>query len=277
MVLLAGNDNDSDDNAVSTNPGPEEQAEALLHVHGLGVNPADAALYVATHSGLFRLSGHGDAALVGSHRYDLMGFSVAGHDRFLASGHPDVAGIRAGLPGQLGLIESEDGGGSWEQVSLAGEADLHALAFTGGRGYAVDALTGRLLVTDDLRAWDARAELQATSLAVDPANPDRVVAATGGELRQSLDGGASWEILAGPAVQLVAWDAETGLWGVTADGQAHRRHPETGQWSSLGRVRGEPQAATSEDGVRYVAVHDDERTVIYISNGDGWKAIFDGE
>lgn len=40
---------------------------------------------------------------------DLMGFTVAGPDRFLASGHP---GPGADLPEPLGLVESRDGGQS---------------------------------------------------------------------------------------------------------------------------------------------------------------------
>lgn len=274
VVLLASGDRD--EVPVSTDPQARVEEEPLLHVHGLGVNPADAVLYVATHSGLFRLTGHGDAALVGSHRYDLMGFTVAGPDRFIASGHPDVAGIRDGLPGQLGVIETTDAGGTWEQVALAGDADLHALAYSDGRAYAVDALTRRLLVSDDLRTWTPSGELPATSLAVDPTDRDHVVAATEDGLRQSGDGGLTWEPLSGPALRLLAWDRSSGLWGVAADGSVHRRDPSTNQWLPLPGLSGEPQAVTSDQGSRYVAVHDDDRTVIYASEADGWRRIFDG-
>lgn len=275
VVLLANGDRD--ETPVSTgSPTTVENAAQLLHVHGLGVNPADAGLYVATHSGLFRLSGHGDAALVGRHHYDLMGFTVVGPDRFIASGHPDVAGIRDGLEGQMGVIESTDGGGTWEQVALAGEADLHALAYGGGRAYAVDALGGQLLVSDDFRTWSPRGEIAATGLAVDPTNREQVVAATDEGLRRSTDGGATWEPLPGPTLQLLAWDRRTGLWGVAADGSAHRRDPATGEWVALPRLAGEPQAVVSEDGSRYVAVHDEDRTVIYASDGEEWRVVFDG-
>ena len=33
----------------------------LVHVHGLGVNPADGLLYAASHSGLFRVDEKGRA------------------------------------------------------------------------------------------------------------------------------------------------------------------------------------------------------------------------
>jgi hypothetical protein len=277
FVFTASHGGGSPDREPATATG--ERAEAtppLEHVHGLGVNPADARLYVATHSGLFRLSGHGEVRQVGLSHQDLMGFTVAGHDRFLASGHPDMAGTRAGQPGQLGLIESTDAGGTWELVSLAGEADLHALAYAGGRVYAIDALTGRFLVTDDLKDWATRGELPATSIAVDPANADRVVAATEGRLLQTLDAGRSWRDLPGPELVRVAWDARTGLWGVTGDGAAHVRDAETGGWSSLPRLPGAPQAILSDDGKRYAALHEEGRTAIYLSEGDGWQMLFDG-
>lgn len=274
LVVTLTNGDGSDTPVATETSVPVE--EALVHVHGLGVNPADAAVYVATHSGLFRLSGHGDATLVGRHRYDLMGFTVAGPDRFIASGHPDVAGMRDGLPGHLGVIESTDAGGTWETVALAGDADLHTMAYADGRAYAVDAVTGQLLVSDDLRTWAARGALPATALAVDPTNRDRVVAATQDGLRQSTDAGVTWQPLPGPALRLLAWDRTSGLWGVAADGSAYRRNPADADWSPLPGVPGEPQAATSDDGVRYVATHDDDRTVLYASDGADWRVIFDG-
>jgi hypothetical protein len=60
-----------------------------VHVHCLGVNPADGALFIATHTGLYR-AGEGDSksVRVGDNKQDTMGFTVAGADRFLGSGHP---------------------------------------------------------------------------------------------------------------------------------------------------------------------------------------------
>ena len=77
-------------------PAPE-------HVHGLGINPADGALYVATHTGLFRMERGSDDWPNGSgtRLQDTMGFAVVGPDRFLGSGHPD---LRDDLPPLLGLI-----------------------------------------------------------------------------------------------------------------------------------------------------------------------------
>lgn len=275
LVVLVTNA-DRDEVPLSPDSQPPVEEEALLHVHGLGVDPADATLYVATHSGLFRVVGTGDASPVGRHRYDLMGFTVVGPGRFIASGHPDVAGIRQTLPGQLGVMASADAGGTWDQIALAGEADLHALTYADGRAYGVDVVSGRLLVSDDLRTWTSRGELPASSLAGDPGDRDNVVAATEDGLRRSVDGGVTWESLPGPALRLLGWDRRSGLWGVADDGSVHRRDSATSEWIPLPRLSGDPQAAISRDGVRYVAVHDEARTVIYQSEGDEWRAIFDG-
>jgi hypothetical protein len=134
-VVLAACGAQSDESAEPTagveDPGP-------VHVHGLGVNPADGALFVATHTGLFRAAPGGRRARRVADRYqDTMGFTVTGPDRFLGSGHPDG---RDGLPPFLGLIQSTDAGRSWSPVSLLGERDFHVLEATGERiyGYGSD-------------------------------------------------------------------------------------------------------------------------------------------
>jgi hypothetical protein len=75
-------------------PGRVHPAEGpgVAHVHGLGVNPSDGSLYVATHTGTFRIPEEGQAERIGASYQDTMGFTVAGPDRFLGSGHPDVPG-----------------------------------------------------------------------------------------------------------------------------------------------------------------------------------------
>ncbi len=59
------------------------------HVHGLGINPADERLYVASHLGVFRQTDDG-FELVADRQQDTMAFTVTGPDTFLASGHPDL-------------------------------------------------------------------------------------------------------------------------------------------------------------------------------------------
>src|SRR3712207_2390347 len=92
---------------VTGDPGP-------VHVHGLGINPRDGALFIATHTGLFRAGpDESKASRVGGRYQDTMGFTVVGPDRFLGSGHPDG---RDGEPPFLGLIQSTDAGRTWDSV-----------------------------------------------------------------------------------------------------------------------------------------------------------------
>ena len=48
LAIAAASGCADEDAAPSGDPGP-------IHVHGLGVNPADSSLYIATHTGLFRM------------------------------------------------------------------------------------------------------------------------------------------------------------------------------------------------------------------------------
>jgi len=69
----------------------------LIHVHGLGINPADGTLYAATHTGLFAVR-DGVGQRVADRLQDTMGFTVVGPDHFLGSGHPDVHDPSSTIP-----------------------------------------------------------------------------------------------------------------------------------------------------------------------------------
>ncbi len=190
------------DDSVIEDPGP-------VHVHGLGPNPADGALFIATHTGLFRLAeGERKAKRVDGRRYqDTMAFAVIGPDRFLGSGHPDV---RQDLPPFLGLIESRDAGRSWNEISLQGEADFHLLELGGKRVYGFgsdfESREERFLSSrDGGRTWRRLAFPEAlVSLAVDPADPEHLVATGSEGLYASPDGGRSWRS-AGSTTGLLTW------------------------------------------------------------------------
>lgn len=115
------------------------------HVHGIGRDPADGTLYLATHKGLFRQEA-GAWQRTGP-VIDLMGFSVAGPGRFLASGHP---GVGVDLPQPAGLLESNDAGASWVIRSRGGESDFHALTSSPSGVLAFD---GTLRGTSDGVNW----------------------------------------------------------------------------------------------------------------------------
>jgi photosystem II stability/assembly factor-like uncharacterized protein len=223
----------------------------LGHVHGLGVDPASGDLYAGSHYGLIRLPGQGEPSRVGEVQ-DFMGFTVAGPNRFLASGHPgeDQEG-----PSNVGLIESTDGGRSWQTLSLAGQADFHALAARHGLVYGSNA--GQLMVSADGRTWDTRASLPMADLTVSPEDPQTLLATTQEGLARSTDGGRSFQLVAGaPLLQLVTWTDTGTLIGVHPEGTLHVSSDGGATWERRGSVAGAPQALTATVDEVFVAVGD---------------------
>ena len=144
LVALVGCGDGGSEEASAPDAGRVVSDPGVAHIHGVGVNPADDSVVVATHTGLFRAGpGEQRARRVGDRRQDTMGFTVVGPDRFLGSGHPDA---RDDLPPLLGLIRSDDAGRSWQPVSLLGEADFHVLRTSGRRVYGVNATDGEASV-----------------------------------------------------------------------------------------------------------------------------------
>src|SRR2546425_501204 len=74
--------------AVGRGGGDRAGQVRIEHAHGLGITPANGVLYAATHHGVFQLPPDGPARRVGDGQQDTMGFTVAGANHFLASGHP---------------------------------------------------------------------------------------------------------------------------------------------------------------------------------------------
>lgn len=221
---------------------PVEVETGVLHVHGLGVDPADGALYAATHSGLFRLPEQGRAERIANRAQDTMGFAVVGPGRFIGSGHPDFRedDVR---PPLLGLIESDDAGLTWQRLSLHGEADFHALASAHGLVYGYDSTSSTFMVSEDKKRWDQRSRLELLGFAVDPVDADRIVAATPQGLAASADGGRNWQPLSGaPPLVAVAWPAGGGLYGAAVDGSLHRSADGGRTWTRGGSFGGEPEA-----------------------------------
>jgi hypothetical protein len=236
-----------------TDPGP-------VHVHGLGINPADGALFIATHTGTYRLSPDAQKAQrVGEGRQDTMGFTVVGPNRFLGSGHPDPQAMSAqNLPPNLGLIESVDGGRTWRSVSLLGEADFHVLRSRGNRVYGFDSTNGRFLVSRNHGATWSRRPIPGglLDLAVNPLRSSHVVAASERGLISSIDDGASWRML-GEWVGLLAWPAPARLFQVDGAGVVHASRDSGKRWRPVGDIGGQPAAFLAETADDlYVALHD---------------------
>jgi hypothetical protein len=239
-----------------TDPGP-------IHVHGLGINPADGSLFIATHTGLFRVGKDSQKAVRIADRYqDTMGFSIVGPDHFLGSGHPDAR--EQTLPPRLGLIESTDAGRTWDPISLLGAADFHVLRSTGKHVYGYDASNDRLLAsTDEGRSWqelDKPVSAPIVDLAPDPSDPRRLAATSVGAIELGLytsrNRGESWTRL-NDAVGLLAWPAPARLYLADGEGNVFLSSDGGRTLSRRGEIGGQPAAflAVGKDEL-YAALHD---------------------
>lgn len=238
-------------------PDPAAVEVGAEHIHGLGVNPADDSLMIATHYGLFRAAaGQDEAVRVGESYQDTMGFTVVGADRFLGSGHPDA---QADLPPLLGLIGSDDAGRSWDPVSLLGEADFHVLRAAGTQIYGFDATRARLLVSrDGGRSWQERTPpAPLIDLAIDPGDARRVVASTQGGLFASRDAGESWRPLTREYAGLLAW-TPAALVLVDGAGAVHRSVDGGRSFEAAGEIGGQPAALAAHGDDLYAALHTNE-------------------
>ena len=233
----------------------EQQDPGPVHVHGLGIDPADGSLFIATHTGLFRVApGKRKAERVGDRRQDTMGFSVAGPGRLLGSGHPD---LRDDLPPLLGLIESTDGGRTWEPLSLLGETDFHVLRAARSHVYGFDSTSGQLYVSADRgRTWKTRVPPEPLlDLVVHPDRPTSVLAAAS-VLYRSDDAGQTWSAVGGEPA-LLAWPAAKTLYRVVGSGEVSASDDAGANWRPLGSIGGQPAAfiAVSPQEL-YAALHD---------------------
>jgi hypothetical protein len=243
-VLLLGNERDTGDASESTGA-----PFGMAHVHGLGLD--DGELVAGTHYGAFRVAPDGTVTQVGPTQ-DFMGFTVVGPAHYLASGHP---GADQDAPGNLGLIESTDGGATWESVSLRGEADFHSLEARHGRVYGHSG--GVLMVSADKQSWDERARIALADLAVSPDDPDTVLATTEQGLAVSADGGSRFELVEGaPLLVLITWTDEGAVVGVDPQGVVHVSADRGGTWQQRGSAGGQPAALTAEGDDVFVATGD---------------------
>ena len=261
LVLAACGGGSSDSGTAADASG---SSEMLSHVHGLGVDPADGRVYVATHSGLYTVAKGGKPKLVGDSRDDFMGFTVTGEKTFIASGHGAQGSDR---PGNVGLIETKDAGRTWTSRSLSGEADFHSLDSVKGTVYGYEG--GRIRVSNDLKSWDDRATLEALDLAVNPGG-DKLLATTAEGVATSTDGGRTFAKGAEPVQAFVSWPAEKSLFGIGTSGKLSSSADGGKTWKELTTVPGgQPQALTAVNADHILAA---TMTGVYESR-DGGKTF----
>ena len=251
--------------AVRSQSGGQVSAAAVEfgHVHGLAVDDVSGALYAATHLGLFRIDGARTAVRVSKEGPDLMGFTAVGPGHFLASGHPDQHGDG---PANLGLIESTDGGVTWQTMSLSGAADFHGLRGAHGAVYGYNSTDGAFMVSTDRRTWERRSAAALGAFAVSPTDAQTVLAVGEAGLQRSSDGGRTWTPISGaPAVGVLAWEQDAEVWGAGRDGVVWQSADGGTTWQRGGRLPAQPHALTTDESTVFAALAGDE----IVASADG--------
>ncbi len=245
-----------------TAAGGRLPAEAA-HVHGAVIGQDAGTVLVATHNGLFRMSGRG-VSRVGP-AIDLMGFAQAPDGDLLASGHP--AG--APLPSPAGLMSSSDGGRTWEVRSRGGESDFHALAAAGAGAVGFD---GALRTSRDRQSWsESSIDVPPFTLAADPSGRT-VLATTEQGLRRSTDNAQTFTPVAdAPLLMLTASAGARSFLGVNPEGEVWASDDGGLTWAQRGRVAGGPQALAARG--EQVAVVADEHVFVSTDKGLTFTAI----
>lgn len=204
------------------------------HVHAVAKEPASGRLLLATHAGLFA-EGREAFERVGP-AIDLMGFTVAGPNHFYASGHPQPG---SDLPNPVGLIESRDGGQTWQVLSRGGTSDFHAMAAAGS---GIAGFDGSLRFTEDGEIWDdLPAAFEPISI-TGRVDDRRVVASTSEAVMTSGDSGRTWTAVPdSPAPALVS-RADNAVIAVTPDGRVHLADASGRAWMQTALTAKAPQA-----------------------------------
>ncbi|NEW69144.1 F510_1955 family glycosylhydrolase [Streptomyces rhizosphaericus] len=240
--------------ACSSGDGDTDSSDAVTtvsHIHGLGLDPSDQRLYVATHEGIYTPGPKGNPELVGDSKDDFMGFTVAQGKTFYASGHPASG---ADGPGNKGLIKSTDAGRSWRSLSLSGESDFHALDYAHGTVYGYDSTGGLLRTSKDGTTWRDGATFQALDIAVNPDDADLVLATTAEGVARSTDGGKTFAEGKQRVMAFLSWKAKNALYGIDTSGRLSRSTDGGATWKKLATVPGgQPQALTAVDAQRVLA------------------------
>ena len=200
----------------------------FTHVHDAVFVPSEGALFLGTHYGVVvgtEARGQWTWTYDGDERYDYMGLTQDGvrDNVFYASGHPNDPRAYGGV--HLGLRRSLDGAETWEQRSLKAEVDFHALTGFPGRA---DVVAG---------AWQ-------------------------GIIKHSIDGGATWRDIEGPAPVITLAAAKETLFAATTAGLfATADLTNLTRWQSVFDDDGAPfsSLAASPDGLVLFASTGDHR------------------
>ena len=232
-IVLAGCSSTAD----QTSGAPIESP--FGHVHGIGLNPGDGLVYVASHHGVFSLD-DGSPTLVADRAQDTMGFTIAAPDLFLASGHPAIA---SDDPNPLGLIQSTDRADTWSALSLAGQADLHAIDTAGDVIYAYGSAGEIMASGDGGTDWRTVLRGQFLDIAADPTEPDQLLATTSAGALVSITRGAeAIPVANAPLMVLIDRTADGEIVGVDPTGSVVVSDDDGRTWQKRASLSASPQA-----------------------------------
>lgn len=246
----------------------------IQHVHGLAYDPGADTVYVATHNGLARgvQGGDGPWQYVGD-PYDYMGFTQDAEQPgvFYSSGHPDHPSNYGAV--HLGLRRSTDGGETWEQRSLKGEVDFHALtSIPGAEGWLAGHWQGAVKVSrDGGETWTDHQGPPAQVVALAGA-PGRLLAGTTAGLYETDVDSFQWTRVEAEGLPPLVSSIATG-----PDGEALYATASQGGASSTYRSQdgGATWTPISDDALRGVsapvqfAVDATDASHAFASTGDG--------
>jgi hypothetical protein len=246
----------------------------LPHIHGIAFGAADE-LILATHRGVFAVDPAGQARLI-SEPNDFMGFTAAGADRLIASGHPSGGG-------NLGVVTSNDGGTEWFPLAdgVGGPVDFHAMSVSPADPEVVYGLFGGIQVSrDGGKTWtmSGPAPADTIDIAAAPTDPAALYAGTMDGLMISTDFGASWTRSGPEGIPVTAVES-TGsgeIYAFFAGGGLFRRDGD-GSWITLSEKFGQRVilhlAVHGETPHRLAAVTEASDVLISDDAGKSWRPL----
>lgn len=254
-------------------------------VNSLDIDPTNGDFMLTTNKGFWRIDPETKAitqvkgTIEAEGKKDTVGtfleFETLGGGRLLGSGHPDNQNT---LPQFLGVLESEDNGKSWKVIARLGDADLHKIVAIHDRIYAFDAVVGAMLISSDGgRTFDERFTPKGLVIdfAVDPADPEYIVAATEDQLYKSEDGGERWRPLAPGLGLRLAWPEGGPIIRADKDGNVTHSTDRGATWSTVGKVAGEPYKFETTDDPNHLYLALSDGTIMEtLDAGKEWKVFF---
>lgn len=154
------------------------------HVHS--VETDGERVFAGTHQGLYEWSN--DQWSRAGLEFDVMGLAEENTVLF-ASGHP---GPGNEFPDPVGILQSFDGGATWDALTLTGEVDFHLLKVSGDTMVGVAANYSSVLFSSDFGStWTSLDLTSLSDLSLHPSSADIVLAAEG-SLFSSGDGGVTF-------------------------------------------------------------------------------------